>query len=148
MRLSSNTPRGFSLLELLIVVAIILIIAMIAVPSLLRSRQAANESAAAANMKSINIAQNAYMATWHVFATMTQLVGDGLLDTRFQGNLSGYQFGIAVTGNQMDYTATATAVNTTTGRFDYYSATDFVVRYTTLAGRAPSGMAGLPVVGQ
>ncbi len=148
MGISSNPSRGFSLIELLIVVTIILIISTIAVPSLLRARQATNEAASAANMKSINIAQNAYVSTWHVFATMSQLVDDGLLDTRFQGNLSGYQFAISVTNNQMDFTATATAVSTTTGRYDYYSSVDFVVRYTTLASRAPSGQAGLPVTGQ
>ena len=46
--------KGFSLLELLIVVAIILLIATIAIPSLLRSRQAANESHAVANLRMLN----------------------------------------------------------------------------------------------
>src|SRR5207253_8585759 len=49
--------RGFSLLELLIVVAIILIIATIAIPSMLRSRQAANESHAIANLRTLNTAE-------------------------------------------------------------------------------------------
>ena len=55
--------RGFSLLELLIVVAIILIIATIAIPSLLRSRQAANESAAVANLRTINTAEVTYLSS-------------------------------------------------------------------------------------
>src|SRR5207247_73171 len=55
--------KGFSLLELLIVVAIILIIATIAIPSLLRSRQAANESAAVANLRTINTAQVTYLSS-------------------------------------------------------------------------------------
>ena len=53
--------KGFSLLELLIVVAIILIIATIAIPSLLRSRQAANESAAVATLRTINTAEGKSM---------------------------------------------------------------------------------------
>ena len=52
--------RGFSLIEVLVVVAIILIIAAIAVPSFLRSRMAANESAAAASIRTLNSAQISY----------------------------------------------------------------------------------------
>ena len=48
--------KGFSLIELLIVVAIILIIAAIAIPNLLRSRMAANESSAAASLRTIGTA--------------------------------------------------------------------------------------------
>jgi type IV pilus assembly protein PilA len=53
----------FSLLELLIVVAIILIIATIAIPSLLRSRQAANESCVVANTRTINTAEVTYLSS-------------------------------------------------------------------------------------
>ncbi len=140
-----KTDRGFSLLALLIVVAIILIIATIAVPSLLRSRQAANESAAASNLKAINVAQNVYQITNHAYGTMSELISDGLLDTRFQGTTSGYQFGVSVSTDRLDYTITATAVNTTTGRWDYYSTPEYVIRFTTEATRAPAGQAGLPV---
>jgi prepilin-type N-terminal cleavage/methylation domain-containing protein len=56
--------RGFSLIELLIVVAIILIIAAIAVPSLLKSRMSANESSAVYSIRTINTAQVTYAATY------------------------------------------------------------------------------------
>src|SRR5207244_10060993 len=52
--------RGFSLIELLIVVAIILILAAIAIPSLLRSRISANEASAVGSLRSINTAQVTY----------------------------------------------------------------------------------------
>jgi len=52
--------KGFSLIELLIVVAIILIIAAIAIPNLLRSRIAANESSAVASVRTINTAEVSY----------------------------------------------------------------------------------------
>lgn len=55
---------GFSLIELLIVVAIILIIAAIAIPNLLRARIAANESSAAASIRSIATAEIAYNAAY------------------------------------------------------------------------------------
>lgn len=53
-------PRGFSLVEMLIVVAVILVIAAIAVPNLLRARERANESAAVASMRTINAAESMY----------------------------------------------------------------------------------------
>ncbi len=54
---------GFSLIELLIVVAVILVIAAIAVPNLLRSRMAANEASAVAALRSINTSQVVYQST-------------------------------------------------------------------------------------
>lgn len=59
-----SSARGFSLIELLIVVAIILIIAAIAIPNLLKSRMAANESAAVANMKTMGTALVTYTAVY------------------------------------------------------------------------------------
>src|SRR5260221_937326 len=56
--------KGFSLIELLIVVAIILIIAAIAIPNLMRSRMAANESSAVGSLRTINTAQVTYSTTY------------------------------------------------------------------------------------
>jgi type IV pilus assembly protein PilA len=59
-----RSTKGFSLIELLIVVAIILIIAAIAVPSFLHSRMAANESAAVATIRTLNTAQISYSSAY------------------------------------------------------------------------------------
>ncbi len=68
--------KGFSLIELLIVVAIILIIAAIAIPNLLRSRIAANESSAVGSVRTINTAEVTYASTYPdtgFACTLTQL---------------------------------------------------------------------------
>jgi type II secretory pathway pseudopilin PulG len=134
------------LLELLIVVAIILIIATIAIPSLLRSRQAANESAAVANLRTINTAEVTYLSTaGGNYGDIPALVSAGLLDTRFSSatGVSGYLFSIAASGG--DYTADAVPSSPNTGRFGYYSTPDGVVRYSTVASLAPAGQNGNPV---
>src|ERR1700693_3674160 len=56
--------KGFSLIELLIVVAIILIIAAIAIPNLLRARIAANESSAVSSIRTINTAEISYQSAY------------------------------------------------------------------------------------
>jgi len=136
---------GFSLLELLLVVAIILIVATIAIPSLLRSRQAANESAAVATLHLLNASQSVYEISTKGFGTITNLIADELIDDRFAGPKSGYVFAVTLSGDRLDYVMTATAESASTGRFDYYTTPDHVLRYSATAGRAPAGQEGLPV---
>ena len=136
--------KGFSLLELLIVVAIILIIATIAIPSLLRSRQSAQESSAVAQLRTINTAEVTYIASNQgAYGSIPLLITQGLLDARFTASISGYNYTADVSGN--DYTANAIAVSSNAGRFDFFTRPDYVIRYSTDPTRAPSGLSGDPV---
>jgi type IV pilus assembly protein PilA len=63
-RSEASAQRGFSLIELLIVVAIILIIAAIAIPNMLRSRMTANQASAVANLRTISTASISYWVTY------------------------------------------------------------------------------------
>jgi type IV pilus assembly protein PilA len=75
-----NKQKGFSLIELLIVVAIILIIAAIAIPNLIRSKMAANEASAVASVRTINTSEVVYSSTYNVanvFSPDLPSLGDG-----------------------------------------------------------------------
>src|ERR1700751_5621273 len=128
-----KSNRGFSLLELLIVVGIILIIATIAIPSLLRSRQSAQESAAVAQLRTINTAEVTYLSSNQgAYGSITELITQGFLDSRFAGSVSGYNYTVTASGSS--YTANADPTSTNAGRFGYFSMPDAVIRYATYQG--------------
>src|SRR5262245_49116259 len=138
--------NGFSLLELLIVVAIILIIATIAIPSLLRSRQAADESHAVAMLRTLNTAEVQYISSHQgQYGGLPELVTAGLLDDRYINGSAGYNFAVQIAVNFLDYTATAMAQGPNSGRFDYYTRPDYVLRYSSDPTRSPTGLTGAPV---
>ena len=149
--------KGFSLIELLIVVAIILIIAAIAIPNLMRAKMAANDSSAAASERSIVTAEIAYYSAFPTLgypAAMTTLGGAigaacaptttnaCLLDSYLANNgnpagsgKSGYLFAAGGIGAApaTTFLTTATPISQTTGSKAYCAFEDGVVR-TQAAG--------------
>lgn len=144
-----NKEQGFSLIELLIVVAIIAIIAAIAVPSMLQARMAANESGAIQGCRTIGSAEVAFSAVNNqTYTTLASLVAGGFLDDRFDtstaNGLNGYTYaastdtdlGATTLPDAFGFEATPQASK---GRYDYGIGPDQVVRYMGIATSAPTG---------
>ncbi len=134
--------KGFSVLELLMVVATILIIAAVAVPNLLRLRLVANEASAVASIHAINAAEAAYASTYPDvgFVPLSSLGGAGgspqaadLIDPLLAGgSKSGYRFRVAIlsaTSPAVSYSLNSDPLNSQTGQRHFYSDQSGVIRY-------------------
>jgi type IV pilus assembly protein PilA len=157
--------KGFSLIELLIVVAIILIIAAIAIPNLLRSRMAANEASAVGSIRTMNTAAITYNSTYGngyppSLAAVGTTTGSGvsctnanLIDSVLTGGTkSGYTFALnhgatiltsassscsGGYGYSDGYTVTATPITTgTTGQRGFCSDGSGVIRFNSAGSPA------------
>jgi type IV pilus assembly protein PilA len=162
--------RGFSLIELLIVVAIILIIAAIAIPNLLRLRIAANQASAVGSLRTLNTAEITYATTYNTGYTSNLgslappgsgnpvATAAGLIDsvlsggggTASQSAKSGYSFTYTagatdVSGRINTYSITATPLSVgTTGTNYYFTDQSGVIRQnsTAVAASSDSPLAG------
>jgi type IV pilus assembly protein PilA len=160
--------RGFSLIELLIVVAIILIIAAIAIPNLLRARIAANESSAAASVRTISTAELTFETSYPSIgyastlpalggadvscsagptSTNACIIDYALSQAKVGGTAkSGYLFGVGASpasgsGANDQYFVNAFPSNlNTTGVKEFCAVQDNVVRFVTPGGASPGSL--------
>lgn len=113
--------KGFSLIELLIVVAIIGIIAAIAVPNMIKAQQSAHETAAIENVKAIGQAQTMFIVgKGHgTYGQLADLGADGILDSVLaSGQKTGYMFtSVPVTVDSGPTMYDTTAKPTSVGKF-------------------------------
>lgn len=101
--------RGFTIIELLVVVAILGLIAAIAVPSLRRARMHANQASAIQSLRTITTAQYLYERKFQVYGTLADLNPEGTLDPNLaSGVKSQYIFNIVLSPDEKAFTCTAT----------------------------------------
>src|SRR5665213_1680084 len=142
-----NKQKGFSLIELLIVVAIILIIAAIAIPNLLRSKMAANEASAVGSLRALNTACLEYSTTYGGYPHLLSNMGPATPATSTSADLidsvlatstkTGYLFvyvpvSTDASGNVLSYSISANPITRgTTGQRGFFTDQTGVIRSDT-----------------
>ena len=152
--MESNRQSGFSLIELLVVVAIILVIVAIAIPNFLASRMAANESGAVQETRAITTAEVAYHTQYGVgYAAQLSFLGDGaavtvtsagLIDSVLaSGTKTGYHYNYAAlnqdaAGHYQSFTVNSNPASPGFSGHKYFFADETSIIHVNLLGPASS----------
>ena len=140
-----KNEKGFSLVELMIIVSIIGIIVAIAIPSLLTSRMAANEAGAITGLRPVSSAEVCFSATHNQqYTNLSSLVAGQYLDSRFSsaGYINGYTYtadadasitGAPTSGGPPSNFGVLAQPKSGAGRFTYAITVDQVIRFEGVA---------------
>ena len=156
-KLRSRSEAGFSLIELLIVVAVILIIAAIAIPNYIQSKMRANEASAGQSLRNISTAELVYSSTYGInYSTnLLQLSGSGINPDPNNAGLiddvlaSGVKQGYAIVytplttdaqGHTATFSVTADPLTSTTGQRHFYTDQSGVIRSNIAVTAGPTDL--------
>ena len=153
-----NREKGFSLIELLVVVAIIMVIVAIAIPNLLRTRMTANETSAVGSLSALNTACITYLTIYGGYPPSLASLGPGSAPTSNSADLidsvlasgakSGYNFNYSAgpkdpSGRVNVYSVTAEPISPgSTGQKSFYTDQSAVIRSNT---SGPADAASTPI---
>lgn len=133
---------GFTIIELLIVVAVIAIVAALAVPVLVKARRSAREAAAIGSLRTILSAQSAYLPTlgaYSSYGNSTQLTDNKYVDPElFNGIRNGYSFSLTVDAGGKTFEAEATPDPADADSRYFWTSEQAVIRYNEGAAAGPT----------
>ena len=138
-----KSEQGFSLIELLVVVGILMIISAIAIPGLRRARNNANAGSAIQSLRTISTAEQLYERRFHQYGTLAQLAPEGTIDTHLgAGQKSNYNFTIALGPGNLSFSCNATPLDDPTNLPHYFVDHTSVIRYND---GAPANASSPPI---
>ncbi|HJQ69644.1 MAG TPA: prepilin-type N-terminal cleavage/methylation domain-containing protein [Blastocatellia bacterium] len=125
-----KNERGFSLIELLVVVGILMIISAIAIPGLKRARQNANAGSAIQSLRTITTAEYLYEKKFKRYGTLAQLAPEGTIDSHIGTGLkSAYSFTLTLTSSDRHFSVSASPLDDPTRLTHYFVDDSGVIRY-------------------
>ena len=135
--------QGFSLIELLVVVGILMIIMAIAIPGLRRARSNANAGSAIQSLRTLTTAEYLYERKFKQYATLAQLAPEGTIDSHLGNGLkSGYSFTLTLTPDNKHFSISATPLEDPANLVHYFVDDSAVIRFND---GAPATAASPPI---